>query len=295
MIIDTHVTWSVDDHPDLITRDILVKPGGKLEILAGTQIPFLPGSETVCDPAGNMKRNPSLIVEGSLVVRGNEGGIVSFVPSDSSATVFGRLQLSDKEPGQGECFIEWASFGQIRIDGYAPWIAFCDIEYLYLENSKDVEIVANNVRKISALYCDGVIAENIVSEGIYLWGDSLAVRRNQISGYGTGDMAGIKSSGSSRAYITENCLLDCGIGIEIFSGSPTINFNDFVNCETNIVVIPFMDSPEADTINAQHNWWDSTIESEILGKIEYRPNGGTESGKVILIDPYEMHPWMVCH
>ena len=294
MIINTHVIWSVDDHPILITRDIYVKTEGKLEILAGTQIPFLPGSEITCDPSGNMRRSPRLIVEGSLVITGTEDGVVSFIPSDSSAAMFGPLQLSYKDSTQDECFIEWSSFQWIEISGYSPQIRFCTVGELHLHHSKDIEIVGNTIESIFALDCDGVIAENTVNGGIYLRDDSLVVLRNQIFSNGWRGWAGITSAGSSRAYIVENCIKNCNIGIQIFSGSPTINFNDIVDCEMNIVVIPFMDSPEADTINAQYNWWGSAEESTILSKIDYWSNGEVVSCKVILINPFELHPFMVC-
>lgn len=294
LIIDTHIIWSVDDHPILITRDIYVTREGKLEILAGTQIPFLPGSEIICDPSGNMRRNPRLIVEGSLVLRGTQDGVISFVPSDSSSTMFGPLQISCKGPGQDECIIEWSSFQWIEISGYSPQIRFCTVGELYLDNAKDIEIVGNIIESISALDCDGVIAENTVNGGIYLRDDSLVVLRNQIFSNGWRGWAGITSAGSSTAYIVENCVSDCNVGLKIFSGSPTINFNDFINCETNIEVIPFLTSPEADTINAQYNWWDSTEEPAILSKIVFMSNGDVESNKVILINPFEMHPFMVC-
>ena len=294
LIIDTHVIWSVDDHPILITRDIYVKTEGKLEILAGTQIPFLPGSEITCDPSGNMRRSPRLIVEGSLVITGTEDGVVSFIPSDSSAAMFGPLQLSYKDSTQDECFIEWSSFQWIEISGYSPQIRFCTVGELHLHHSKDIEIVGNTIESIFVLDCDGVIAENTVNGGIYLRDDSLVVLRNQIFSNGWRGLAGITSAGSSTAYIVENCVSDCNIGLKIFSGSPTINFNDFINCETNIEVIPFSTSPEADTINAQYNWWDSTEEPAILSKIVFVSNGDVESNKVILINPFELQPLMVC-
>jgi len=294
MIIDTHVTWSVDYHPDLITRDILVKPDGKLEILAGTQIQFLPRSVTVCDPAGNMKRDPCLEVEGSLVIRGAENAMVSFFPKEGSDAEFGPVRLRESSPGQGECFIEWASLSRVDVAGFSPVIRFCDLKEIYVRDSDDVEIVGNTVGIIFALLCEGVIAENTLDTGIFLRDDSLVVLRNQISRPRIEGVAGIVSAGSSRAYIAENCLLDCGIGIAIFSGSPTINFNDFIDCQININVMPFIDSAETDTIDARYNWWGTADESEILSKIVYAENKDTWSGKVILIDPFETQPLMVC-
>jgi hypothetical protein len=295
LIIDSHVVWSPDNPPEPLARNIVVAPGATLEILAGTEIPFEPGSVLNCGPCGMvMKSNPMLFVEGSLIIRGTESEMVSFVPSDGSETDPMVIRIDEPDSLGGEVFIEWASAGYIGGWGYSPTIRFCDLHKIELYYSGDIEVIGNDVDVISVWGCTGTVAENTVNTTISLRDDSLVVLRNMVTGPGWGERPGILSSGTSKAYIAENCLNQCDIGICINSGSPTIRMNDFIDCPVNLGVFPFLNEAEFDTIDARNNWWGSDNESEILSKIVYKTNGGTESGKVILIEPWETHPVNVC-
>jgi len=278
--------------PGVITldHDVYVMPEGTLEILPGSIIRLIEGSVIVPDPAGDLYRPPKLVVEGTLICEGNASAKIRLEGANSHDLSYALIEMIRDSSQSDSSMISWTELGSTRWIHGRACISHSNIDNVSIEYCKEVVIDSNQLGHLFIIAESGTIKNNLITSGIVNVGGSLIIKRNIIKNL-PGEVPGIRCSHDSRSIIIENLIDNCPIGIYIFSATPEIHRNNIVNNKINMVIMPEYQNPEFDTLDATDNWWGVADSLSIAKKIEYRKNGGTESGKVVKFIPYALQPF----
>ncbi len=289
LVIDSHVIWGPATQPVVVDKDVRVTPNGTLEIQPGTVIEIVKNTVYEPDPAGGYFRDPEIWIDGTLICSGDSTQKIVFRSSDG-ITPYGYIFLFSDTSKSEQSIIKWTELDEIDWNYGTARIMNCRLDRLNTFWCNEVHIVSNEANIISVIGGKGIIEKNTVTESIIVQFDSTIIQGNWI--HGAPDfLGGIRCANDSRALIINNMIENCGIALFIFSATPELHFNNIINNDLNIVILPDSKSPESDTVNAMNNWWGVIDSTEIAGKIEYRQNGNVESNKKVQFIPFATEPF----
>ncbi|NQT62154.1 MAG: hypothetical protein HQ556_04275 [Candidatus Marinimicrobia bacterium] len=285
---NTKIIWGEDSELVEINRDLVFDHTTSLTILPGTKIQYDEGTVLIKDPAGDMLRPPVITILGDFIAEGEENDPIEFLLVGDERP---SLHIDGENASNRRIELVWVTgIGYLPIKNCSPIIRHCDIRSNYFEYCDSANISDNQFFSIHFWYSSGLVKANQIVSGVFSLSGSLRFESNRI-GLEEKRYRGIYSSHDDVSIFVNNTIDNYEEAIYVFSGSPTFNQNNITNYDVAINIIPFSGEPESDTLNFSDNWWGSTNESEISGKILYSRNFDTISEKIIIINPVASVPF----
>jgi len=279
----------------MLDRNVVVTSEGSLRILPGTEVFYVERSVCEWTPAGRIWVEPEIQVRGRVLCQGTQDSMIVFTGGDE---YFGRsLSIYSAESLVGDSVVEWADLGFVQWGGGNPILKHSRVTDLGLHSCG--EILIEDCAFIGRLGVHGggtgVIRGSEFVSGMSLYDDRLHITENVFSGVASSYWGAIRVNADSRSLITWNLFEDCNIAVGIYSGTPELHHNNFVDNGCNISVIAEPLPVETDTLDARENWWGTTDEPEILAGIHYEERDGYYSGKTVLHSPFALEPFDLPH
>ncbi len=280
MTIDSTQVWGPEDSPIVIDRDVYVSQTGRLTLLAGTTVQFKLGAVTICDPAGNLHRQPNFYIDGELICRGTEASPVSFVGYEGDWPMGEWIEVSQDEQGFAQVSMEWSEFRFVRSSGREPRFSNCRGTSLWLHGASDAKVDSCIMEEYNIGNSTGEFTSNIVIRSAYIYGGSITVSDNVFEGT-------LKLTHDNKSRVTGNLIRNSDTGVTVISASPEIHHNNFEGNRVNLLVERFWSAPPIDSLNVTDNWWGTSDEGEIRRLIKI--SSGSLNNLVFL--PFATEPF----
>jgi hypothetical protein len=291
IIIDTHEIWNPRDSAIRIEKDVHVTTSGVLEILPGTNIELVENSVGIWDPAGNWWRMPNFLIEGTLICSGKPDSLIQFLGGDRPSGWQGVIEVRAQSPQLDASILEWTHLMNLEWYHGSPRLSHCDNQYLVIEQCEAVEIDSNQLMDLFVYNSTGKVQWNVFEGVMRVSGDSVHMTHNIFRNISIQREGAIRFSHDSRSLVTENVIEDCGLAFRVFSATPELHRNNIIGNDINMAILPELERPESDTIDATDNWWGTADSSAIANMIEYWLNGETISEKVVKFVPFATEPF----
>ncbi len=321
--IVSELTWDSAQGPYIVLGHAVVPNGQELTVSPGTEVRFLGGSESVFSTTRDVRS--SLRIYGKLTAVGNSGSMIYFSsnhrnPTEGNWTGIVLYNNSDDTSLISYSKIEHA-FNGVYCIGASPEISHNTIiagpgnaysSYLYgirLEEGSAPDVSNNLITGFNYSGCDGInildssptISGNTIEDnyyGVYVKDGSPSISSNIIIGsyYGLSLRADSNTAASITPSIASNSIIDStyrsvyiyGSGDDTTSPLPVFSNNSFVtqhSPEQSFEAYYYSSSSNV-TLNAEGNWWGTTVQSEIEDII-YDSNDSTSRRPLIDFQPYD--------
>jgi hypothetical protein len=286
--IDKMEKWTSNHNPYRLEKDVKISGGGQLIIDEGVEI-YLYAKVIEYSPAGNYLRYPIFDVQdGSIICKGSEENKISIKDSIGNKN-YGIIEFRSNSKNLAVSIIEGLEAQTVRYwDNRDINIKYSSLsEVGVYHQGNNIELISNIIDVLLGSSSSGIIKDNLFNLQVNLRADSLLFTNNILKNMDTG----LQCSGNSRAKIIGNEFINCKVGLRIFSATPTIHLNNFIENEVNIALLPEWNNPKFDTIHAEDNWWGFIDSLSISSKIKYEKNGETLSGKYVKFVPFSKDPF----
>lgn len=286
---DTTIIWSADSDTIKLARSIVIDSSSTLIIEPGVTIYLVENSMLhIGDMGMEYTSPPDIRIEGGFVCLGTDQEPISF---SSYEDYHKGLYIPHDTTYQMPIKISWLlGIDNIRIIGAKPSISHSEVGGISLSDCDSFSISNSTLDGISIYNSTGQVSHNSMNN-IYTQASRVQVDSNQIGSESEQGYYGIHSSHDDASIFTSNDIVNFRRAVYILSGSPTLNYNNIIECPFPIEVVSFVGMPDSDTLDFEMNWWETRYSRDLLNAILYESNGGTVSEKVIDVLPIATTPF----